>query len=53
MPLNGVRRNSQKRDNSESSPTEIKAFQPMNDYNKESKKDLNTNNTGVIYDRYY
>ena len=48
MPLNGVKRNSQKRANSESSPTEIKEFQTINDNNKESKIDLNTSNTGVI-----
>ena len=51
MPLNGVKRNSQKRANSESSPTEIKEFQTINDNNKESKIDLNTSNTGIICHR--
>ena len=53
MPLNGVRRNSQKRDNSESSQTEMKEFLALKDENEESKIDLNPNSTEITYDRYY
>ena len=53
MPLNGVRRNSQKRDNSESSQTEMKEVLALKDENEESKIDLNPNSTEITYDRYY